>query len=189
MRGQKVQKNISGFTLIEIVVTFFIMTFIVWCIVAIFNMADKVWNSDMGIVDLQQDARQAMDRMINEIRQARNFTGCNVTTSGTTGDMEISFCVPVDITTFPVTPSQSIRYYRDTSIPNLPRIIRDHAGTTSVVGVNIDSLNFLPSPFSGDIVEIELTATKTTRGRTLCFPSPCVNPKRTLLEKVRLRNE
>lgn len=170
------QKKISGFTLIEIMVTFVIMSFIVWSIYAIFNMADKTWNFDMGIVDLQQDARQAMDKMVKEIRQTRS--SIVIITGGT----QISFQVPIDITTSPVTYSTPISYYLESN-----QIIREYpVNEKAVLANNIDNLNFTRT---GDIVEIELTATKTVRGRTLCFPSPCQNPKNTLLEKVMTRNE
>lgn len=163
--------------MVELMVTFIIMSFIVWSVYSVFNMADNVWNSDMGIVDLQQDARQAMDRMINEIRQTK--ASLVTVTAGT----QITFQVPIDITVSPVTYSDNISYYINAS----NQIIREHpVNTTVVLANNIDSLNFLPSPFIGDIVTIELTSTKTVRGRTLCFPSPCGAQ---LTEKVRLRNE
>jgi len=60
------------------------------------------------------------------------------------------------------------------------------AGNSRYLGNNIDSLTF---SLSGSTVEIQLTAQKTVRNRTLCFPTPCSTPAKVLKEKVRLRNE
>jgi len=64
----------KGFTLIEILVSIAILSVVIAGIFAVLNIGDMTWHSDMGVVNLQQQARQAMGSMVREIRQASDIT-------------------------------------------------------------------------------------------------------------------
>lgn len=167
-------KLVWGFTLVEILVTFAILSFIMGGIFAVFNVADMSWNQDTGTLWLQQQARQAMDGMIREIRQAKKEAGRPVTI--TAGNETLAFYIPGI--------SNPVSYYLENN-----QIVREHpAGTKKILANDIGNLSFccwhngvcdaVCSNFN--IIEIKLTATKTVRQRPLSF---------NLTEEVRLRNE
>lgn len=164
-----------GFTLIEVLVSIAILSIVITGIFAVLNLGDMTWHSDMGLVDLQQQARQAMERMVKEIRQSR-ASDIAITEPGPNAGSRIQFRIPLDITTSPVNYSDFIIYYRN--INN--QLIREYQGTTKVLANYINSLNF---SLSGNIVEIQLSAQKTVRNRTLSFPLSGA-----LTEQVKLRN-
>ena len=174
----------KGLTLIELMVSVVILSFLTLCIFSLLNIGDLSWRTDMGLLDLQQQARQAMHGMVRELRQGINTSVNNVTI--TNGTM-IEFYV------YNVT--NSIAYYLQQD-----RIIREHpSGTTRVLATDIDSISFCccqqdtdcdpsecnsnctfpGSPNAADI-KIHITAGKTVKFRNLSFD---------LTEKVKLRNE
>lgn len=174
----------KGFTLIEVLVSVAILSFIVAGIYAVLNMANKTYNEDMGLVDLQQGARQAMDGMTREIRQSGRSSpySMNIDTNGS-----LTFSIPS---------ISSIIYRLDN---NFPQIIRQLGSTNKVLANDINTLNFCwwdgidcCDPVSENcsnlqVLQIQIRATKTVRGRELCFPGPC-DPVQFLTEQVRLRN-
>jgi type II secretory pathway pseudopilin PulG len=163
-----------GFTLLEILISFTIMSLIVAGIFAIINVAEVSWNSDMAFLDIQQQVRLSMDGMIRESRQAKPG---DITVSG--GGGRIDFLVPK--------PSAAgfnpVAYYLQSG-----RIIREHpAGTTKILADYITSLNFCclggadcTDCTNANSLRIQIQGSRTMKGRTSTFP---------LTEKVMLRNE
>jgi len=128
------------------------------------------WYVDMGFVDLQQQSRLAMDRMIRELREGSNVT---ITVVNSTDDR-------VRFNTLNAT---GIQFYRDTADANgdgfRTQLIREFpSGTTKIMGTDITALKF-SQPVNKTIV-VNVTASKSALLRTLSF---------NLIEKVRLRNE
>ena len=158
-----------GFSLVEILVSVLILTFLVAGIFAVLNVGDMSYDADMGLIHLQQQARLAMDAMTRELRQAdSNSIVIPV------GADSITFIAPLALN-----PTQwigPITYQLDT---NQHQIIRTLAGVPNkIVGNNISSLSF---DKDGDILDIEFTCQMTTtRRRDLSL---------SLKEQVRLRNE
>jgi hypothetical protein len=146
------------------------MTLIVSGIFAIINVADVSWNVDMAFLDIQQQVRLALDGMTREARQAKP---ADITVSDEGG--RIDFLIP--------NVSNAVGYYLQGN-----RIIREHpAGTTKILANYINVLNFCCMGGSSctdcanaSILQIQIQATKTMKGRTATFP---------LTEKVMLRNE
>jgi prepilin-type N-terminal cleavage/methylation domain-containing protein len=172
-----------AFTLIEIMVASLILTVIIGGVFGVLKVADMVWNQDSGLLDLQQQARQSAAGMARELRQARTD---DITISNSCAT--IQFVIPTDITSSPVTYSDSISYYLSNG-----QLIREHpAGTTHVMGNDISSINFCcwhgavcdEDCSDSSLLQIDLTASKTVRDRVLNFPLTGA-----LTEKVRLRNE
>ncbi len=167
-----------GFTLVEILVSVVILGFLFAAIYGVLNIGNIIFKDDITLVELQQQARQAMDGMIREIRQA----GRPITV--TPGGSKIEFYIP----SF----SNPISYYRDVNDVNhdgiIDQVIREYPPQIyKILANDITALNF-SNP--GHVVEIQLAAKLAARGRELCFPVPyCNDTSKTLKEKVRLRNE
>jgi len=170
----------DGFTLVEVLVTALILTFIIAGIFAVLNVADISWHTDMGLVELQQQARLAMEVMIREIRQSGRLSYNIAVDANGTG---ITFSIPNIL---------NIRYYLDTTSHQIIRQQPVGTGTSKILANDIDSLSFcwwdgvdccdqiLEDCSSLYVLKIQLRATTTVRQRPLAF---------SLIEKVRLRNE
>ncbi len=181
------KKKVSGFTLVEILVTIMIMLFITIGIYGVSNVGERTYSTDMGMLDLQQQARQSMSGMVRELRQLdpRYPLISNGPTISNGGEM-ITFRIPRNIT------RSDIQYYQDIEYEKAgAQIIRRHAGTESVLANDINSLNFCcwhsgtcdASCANADILQVQLSANKTVNRRAVFFPS-----NGTVIEKVRLRN-
>lgn len=149
-----------GFTLAEILISVAIATFIFIAIYAVLNIANISWFTDMGMLDLQQEARRAMDGMTREIRQSSSGQ-----VSITSGGEKVEFSIPEV--------SQSISYSMQNN-----QLVREHpAGTEKILAGDLTSLNF---SLASNTVTISLGLGKIVQKRNLSF---------SLAEKVRLRNE
>lgn len=159
----------GGFTLIEILISMAILSLVMGGIYGVFNTADKTYNEDMGLVDLQQETRQAMDSMLREIRQAsRPYANINANGS-------LTFSIPTML---------NITYQLDTSSH---QIIRQLAGINKVLSNDIQSLSFCwwdgaSCCTSGcgnlEVLQVSITSAKVAR-RPVTF---------SLTERVKLRN-
>jgi len=74
------KKNQKGFSLIEMMVVVVILGLIVLGLVTFFTGGAKSWVAGQSQLKAQREARQAMDRMVREIREGKNVT------SGSDGD-------------------------------------------------------------------------------------------------------
>lgn len=168
----------KGFTLLEVIITVTILSLVMIGVFSVFNIADKGWNQDMGVLDLHQEARQVMDRMVKEIRQSKNE---DITISN--AGEKVDFIIPTGVANSTITYSDTISYYRNVN----NQIIREHpVNNAHVLANNIVGLNF---SIAGSVLTVQLAAKKTVRGRDLCFPTPCEDPQNYLKEEVNLRNE
>jgi len=157
-------KNKTSLTLVEILVSVFILAIIVLSVTSLLYLGDLNWRRGSILLELQQKARLAMDRMSRELRQAQS-SSISITNEG----KNISFSIP-DLSggTYDIT------YYLDT---NSNQIIREYPeGTTKILGNNVSSLDF---SLSGDTLTITLQVSKSLRQTPLSF---------VLKEKVKLRN-
>ena len=164
MRKFNCKLLIVGFTLVEVMITTAILALLLAGVVTILDVGQKTWDTDMGLVDMQQQTRAAMDGMIKEIRQAE------ISSVNLVSVTEINFEIP--------SAASPIEYYLNSS-----QIIREYpmnSGTTKVLANNISSVNF---SFVDETIEIQLQAQKTVKGRAITFPVIG-----NLTETVRLRN-
>lgn len=81
-------KNKKGFSLIELMVVVVILSLMVLGLVTFFTGGVRSWISGQSQLQAQREARQAMDQMVREIREASNIIA-NSTTS-----IEINFNTP-----------------------------------------------------------------------------------------------
>ena len=150
----------KGFTLLEVLVSVAILGIIIAGIFAVSNIGNMTHYSNLEHLELQQNARQAMDLMVRELRES------------SPGDIIID--EGNSQITFDTLSELGIQYYRDTQEN---QIIREYpVDTTRILANNIDGLIFY---LNGNLLEIQITARRTQRRDLTLF----------LKERVRLRNE
>lgn len=167
----------KGLTLIEILIAAVLVTILMAGILTVLNTANLSWYQDMGLVDLQQGARFAMDGMTREIRQADPARSMAI---GAGGD-SLQFY---------------IADYTDPIIYTLngSQLIREHpVGVNKILANNVSVLGFcwaqnatscILTRGQSDVLQAQLRVSKIVRQRTLTFP--LAGP---LVEEVKLRNE
>ncbi len=146
MRGPKGRK---GFSLIELTVAFGVFTILIAAIYMVLLIGDSTTRTGLTYIELSQDARLGIDRMIKELHNARRST------IGIPDGSDIAFQVPGN--------SNTIQY----SLAGLQgrQLIRTEAGTSTVLCNNVQSIQFSPSPFSGSVISIALQTEKTSLSR------------------------
>jgi len=155
----------KGFTLLEILVTVLIFTFIVGGMYGVLNLTKTNYDTNLVSLNLQRQARQGMSRLIREIRQAyfpsildKNETRTSITFNTTVaGNITYSLV--------------SGQLKRTSSIDTTGKIIAN-----DITGLSFPAI-------VGNIQKITLRASKTFRSlgknRTLTF---------SLTEQVGVRN-
>ena len=84
-KNNKLKKaNIKGFSLIELMVTVVILGLIVLGLVTFFTGGARSWIAGQSQLEAQRNARQAMDRMVREIREGKNITNNSYDSDGDT---------------------------------------------------------------------------------------------------------
>ncbi|PKP57984.1 hypothetical protein CVT91_09470 [Candidatus Atribacteria bacterium HGW-Atribacteria-1] len=116
------KKNQKGFSLIEMMVVVVILGLIVLGLVTFFTGGTKSWVAGQSQLKAQREARQAMDRMVREIREGKNVK------IGSTSHL-ILFVTPFD-------GSPDIQYHLNTGTGRLYR------NTANAVIDNILNLSF-----------------------------------------------
>jgi len=133
-------------TLVEILIVMAIFSIVALGTVNIFIVADKMWNLDMGLIELQVTARSAMERILKEVRAWDN--------------------VVIENTTFPkfTNANGTITYFVNV-IDN--KIIRQNATTNTTIANNA---NFTIYNISSDkFYNITIYTGKNIRGRIIQF--------------------
>ena len=152
--------NKKAKTLIELMVALLIFSFMMLGFYTLINFANTRCFLDTTQVDMQQQARNGMDRIMREVREASAVT---ITVIDANSD-KITFTTPNEV---------GIQYYRSGT-----NLFREYpANTTKIVASNIAYLKFTQTV---DLLQIQIRADKALYGRTLSA---------LLTEKVRLRNE
>lgn len=145
----------EGFTLVEALVSTALFILISGIVFVAFNTVNSVGFVNTDFVDLQQQTRQAIEGMSREIRQNQAADGVNLTNPDGTGCNQGLILL-----------TNNISYYLN---PNdNTQIIREcptGSGATWTIANKISSLCFT-NPTS-QTVGIKVTATASTRGRTL----------------------
>ena len=150
----------QGFTLFEVLIVVAILSTISIGIFMVLETCDRIYNLDAGLLELQQIARQSMNAMVKELHGAISQT---ITGAGT----------GISINTATATGIQYSRNANDQLIREFP------AASQQVLGHHITNLNFCcwhddtgtcTTDCTGSkLVEINLTANNTVRGRNLSF--------------------
>ncbi|MFA5271617.1 MAG: hypothetical protein WC412_04675 [Candidatus Omnitrophota bacterium] len=172
----------KAFTLVEVLVSAAILVIILGSIVSVFLVFQRTFQEDMGLLDLQQEARMVMDGMIRELRQS-----ADVNLTSTT---DLSFKIPrstgVTVNLYDPSTYYQIRYYFDADGHEIKR--EYPVGTTQIIASNIEQLNFA---LLGDVLQVKLRMNKSVFMRQLQFPLENLDTAFTdcLTGNVRLRNK
>ena len=154
-------KNKKAFTLIELMVTLLIFTIILTAIYSSFTISNNFYQIDMGLLNVQQQARQAMDWLVKELRESSSSS------------VSISYTSPsLENITFNTPSKTGIQYYVASG-----QLIREHpVGTTRVIANNITALDYT---LGSSTLKIALTTSTTALKRPISIQ---------LVEKISLRN-
>ena len=186
-------KNCRGFSLIEVLVTLVIFTFLAAAINTVLHVGTSSWQNNSIEVELQQDLRQAMFWMKNDIQQTGSASldarvPINVVSDFSWSNYDtIDFQKVIGATNGVVTWSSDTTDYTRESDPSDPDYnkLRRTVGTGNpqLIAENISSIQARRLYTSSDVVEIALQVQKKTlagaQGRTITL---------ILNFKVQLRN-
>lgn len=159
----------KGFTLVEVLVSAAILAILAGGVYGVLNAGNIMYYNDMGLLELQQNARQGMEAMINELREASNI---QITVLDSNSDRIV----------FSSYKGIGIQYYRDVNDINSDGIVNqaireDPLGSRRILANNITKLKF---SHSSPYLTIEIIAGKTVMQRSFSV---------SLKENAVLRNE
>ncbi len=168
----------SGLSMVELMVAVIIFTIMAIGIYTILFVGQEFWLSSKTRVELQQEARRAMEKMINELRQAGDLSISDVPADGTWRNT-ITFKTPSGVAAGALTwNADSIQYSRG-GVEGM-QFLRTSAGVAQVIALDIQSLQFRRQVASPNILEISIQAQKATeKNKTINY---------TLNFNIRLRN-
>ena len=132
-------KNQKGFSLIEMMVVVVILGLIVLGLVTFFTGGTKSWVAGQYQLTAQRNARQAIDRMVREIRQAKSVN------SGTTNSITVDIPALGSVSAYSVTyswsgtPGAPIKRYSNMLINNVKKLFFTYtypSGSTDISDVS-----------------------------------------------------
>ncbi len=149
-----------GFTLIEALMCIMIFSVILLGAYGVLATGNTVRTNDNALVEVQQQARNAMGRIVREVRQSSTHSivalGAN--------NYKITFTTPA---------AAGIMYYLSGT-----NLVREYpVNTKTNIASNIALLKFT---LSSTLLQIDIRSEKSLFNKIISFP---------LTEKVRLRNE
>jgi len=158
----------KGFTLMEVLMVSLIVPLLLSVIFVVMVSGDQIYSTVTVSMDLRQSARNAMERILREVRESNAST---VTTISTNAD-RITFTTPrfkdINDVLIPLT------YFLNSS----GHIIREYPpNTLTPVAVDVTLLKFVKT---GPQLDITIMSEKTANKRPLSY---------SIKQKVRLRNE
>lgn len=153
----------KGFTLLEILVAVSIFTLLILAIFGIMDLGRASWFTGSAAVEVHQEIIKPFMTMEKELR--KTSPGQVSLTSGTSGS-SFTFKIPQDINgdgtvldaSGNIEWSANITYALNSS----NQITRTASGAASVLANNISSLQFTRPASSVDIIQIDITARKTS---------------------------
>ena len=141
----KLLKKSRGFTILEVLIVLVILSVISSSIFALMNVANVNFSVGLGMLDLHQQARQAMEWIVKEARQASLVT--------ITNGSAISINIPS---------ATGIQYYLGSNC-----LLRQYpAGTIRTIAHNISGLTFSQA---NKMLTVTVTANNTVQLKPLTF--------------------
>lgn len=154
----------KAFTLLELMVSILIMTVMVFAIYSVLNIAGAYFPTDTALLDLQQQARQTIEIITKESREA-SLSSISIAPIDVNNDV-LMFSTPS---------KNGVSYYVN---PANRQLIRQYpAGTMRVVANSISSLKF---SLTGNLLVMTVQTQRNAQQKTLTFQ---------LKGRVRVRNE
>jgi type II secretory pathway component PulJ len=152
----------KGFTLVEILVSFLIMTIILGVLFAVLSVGQRSWFTGGPATEIREQlilAVMNMQREISETKPSRTNLAVGSTSSSLTfsvpQDNDGNGCIVNDL--------GGIEWSRDItySLNASGQLIRSAEGADSIHGVNITSLQF--TRINDRLMQIDITAQKASR--------------------------
>ena len=173
-------KKCRGFTLIELLEAVFLFSIISAAIFSVLTTGRNSFDSEESQIGVQQAARNGLDSMIKELRQAGVSTITGVPADGANYN-SITFQIPAAIDAAGITWSSNIQYALGGL--NGAQLIKTQSGNQRVLANNISALAFNRSAANPNVVNLSITAQKNT------FPGFTARQSAiTLNSQVRVRN-
>ena len=138
----------------EFMVSAAIMSLISAVVLGIFLVTQFVWNDSIINVKLQESAKEPMQMMIRELKEADPASPTGITIGA--GNTSITFAVPATSSSSAITSWTSISYSFNSGTG---QITRTSNAQTSTIGRNLTTVSFTQS---GNTIRVTLTATGTT---------------------------
>ena len=132
----------KGFTLVESLISMGILSFLLLVLYGVLHTGNMIYTNDTTLLEVQQHARNGMDRIVRDVREASSHT--------ITGGSQISVVTPGGTIVFSLSGTSLVR----------------NAGTARNVATNISALSFSAT---GTLLTIGITASKTMLGKTATF--------------------
>jgi len=175
-------KDHRGVTLVEVMTTVVIFSFILGICYALLISGSDSWETNSARVELQQELRKAMDWITQDLRQAGSASIVNVPADGN-AYTSITFRKSAGVSGGNlVWDSSTTRYFLGgTGGTQLLRQVG--AQTASVIAQNIQSLQFSRQTSTANVVNVSIQTQKTTLRRKMLTEKA---PSLTL--KILLRN-
>ena len=151
-------KNNQGFSLVEVMVTMFIFSFVVLGLFVSVVATDASWASNKASIDLHQQLRTGMEWIKYELSQASTTSISSVPANGT-WYTSITFKLPTGISNGSATwDANSVVFQRGGS--NNGDLQRVYNGSTRVLGRDLSLLQFRRQASTSNVLEVEMTAQK-----------------------------
>ena len=176
MKKNKTRHN-AGFTLMEMMVSMSLLSIFSIFMVNLVMVTQQAWTIEYTAAPVRTEAKKTLEVIAKELREADPSAAGGVvigTNGGNSSSQSITFSVPNQVSQTSIQSWRVIQFNHDTTQNLVNRVA---GGTTTVVGRNINSLQF---SVASNVVTTTIGASKATPdGRTL---------QATLSSQVRLRN-
>jgi type II secretory pathway pseudopilin PulG len=148
--------------MIELLMAVFLFSVVLLGVYAVLYTGQVIYNRDTALLEMEAQCRNAVDRVVREVREASSQT-ITANYNNTTND-KILFTIPSAV---------GIQYY----LSGTDLVMEYPAGTTKKFASHINLLKF---SLVGSLLSIHITASQTVYNQVISF---------SIIEKVRLRNE
>ncbi|MFH1045459.1 MAG: type II secretion system protein [Candidatus Omnitrophota bacterium] len=174
-----------GFTLIELMIVLTVFGLILGAIFAVMYVGKQSWSQGGTKVEIQQEARRAMEEIVRELRESAQDVVTGVLADGTAYNA-ITFRMPDDIDGDGdvLDANGVIEWGTPISFSvggiNNEQLLRTSAGNTTVLGNHVVSLQFTRNAATPNVIEIDIQTQRTSQEQRVFQAA--------LSSKVTLRN-
>ncbi len=162
-------KSSQAFTLVETMMTVLIFSFVLASLYTVLAAGQSSWETNKTRIEMQQQVRNAMDWMINDLRQSGGSSIADVPANGTWYN-QITFKTPSGVSGGSISWNAStIRFILGGTGGN--QLQRIDASGTRVIAQNIQTIQFRRQSSSSNILEVNITAQEiSVKGLTMQYP-------------------
>ncbi|MBU1062237.1 MAG: prepilin-type N-terminal cleavage/methylation domain-containing protein [Candidatus Omnitrophica bacterium] len=149
----------KGFNLIELMIVIVIFSIILGAIFATMTISGLSWYSGSTQVEMQQEVRRGLDRIVKELRQSNPTMITGVPANGIPYN-SISFRLPLTDNNGDITWSNTINY--SLGGLNNRQLLRTEGTNQEILANNIVGLQLTRQVSASNIIEVTLQSQKAT---------------------------